>query len=292
VARKRTQAKRGGTTRKKAAASSRSKTKTAASRKKSTAATRSRSKVKTASRSRAKTKTTSRSRAKTASARSRAKTKTASRSRAKTKTTSRSRAKVKTAGRTRAKTASTRARKTAAARRAPARAPKRLGSLDEVLQDQLADLYSAEKQLVEALPKMARAATHPRLREAFETHLEETRGHTQRLERIFSTRGKTAPSEHCEGMEGLIKEGDEVVSATGDPAAKDAALIAAAQRVEHYEMAGYGTARTLADQLGMGDAKDMLQETLDEEGKADELLTQIATGGLMRTGVNEQAAMR
>jgi len=158
-----------------------------------------------------------------------------------------------------------------------------------VLQDQLGDLYSAEKQLVEALPKMARAATHPRLRDAFEQHLEETREHVRRLDQIFRGRGKSAPSEHCEGMEGLISEGAEVVSATGDPAAKDAALIAAAQRVEHYEIAGYGTARTLADQLDLGDAKGLLQETLDEEGKADELLTQIATGGMMRTGVNEQA---
>ncbi|TML88483.1 MAG: ferritin-like domain-containing protein [Actinobacteria bacterium] len=158
-----------------------------------------------------------------------------------------------------------------------------------MLKDQLADLYSAERQLVDALPKVARAATHPRLREAVEQHLEETRGHARRLEEIFRGRGMSPPSEHCKGMEGLIEEGEEVVSASGDPAAKDAALIAAAQRVEHYEMAGYGTARTLADELGLDDAKGLLQETLDEEAKADELLTQIATGGMMRTGVNEQA---
>ena len=148
-----------------------------------------------------------------------------------------------------------------------------------MLKDQLADLYSAERQLVDALPKVARAATHPRLREAVEQHLEETRGHARRLEEIFRGRGMSPPSEHCKGL----------VSTSGDPAAKDAALIAAAQRVEHYEMAGYGTARTLADELGLDDAKGLLQETLDEEAKADELLTQIATGGMMRTGVNEQA---
>jgi ferritin-like metal-binding protein YciE len=158
-----------------------------------------------------------------------------------------------------------------------------------VLKDQLADLYSAEKQLVDALPKVARAATHPRLREALEQHLEQTRGHARRLEEIFRGRGMSPPAEHCEGMEGLLKEGEEVVSASGDPAAKDAALIAAAQRVEHYEIAGYGTARTLADDLGLDEAKDLLQETLDEEARADELLTQIATGGMTRTGVNEQA---
>jgi ferritin-like metal-binding protein YciE len=163
------------------------------------------------------------------------------------------------------------------------------GSLNDVLKHELADLYSAEKQLMDALPKVAQAATHPRLREALEQHLEETRGHVRRLEEIFRGRGMSAPSEHCEGMEGLIEEGEEVVTATGDPAAKDAALIAAAQRVEHYEIAGYGTARTLAGELGLDDAKSLLAATLAEEGKADELLTQLATGGMLRTGINEQA---
>ena len=272
MARKRTQAKRGGSSRKKTA-TSRAKTKTAASRRKTTTASRRKTTA-------ARRKTT------TAASRSRAKKTTTGRS--KTKTASRS----KTSARSKTKTAS-RSRKTAAARsarRAPARRPsKTLGSLDDVLKDQLADLYSAEKQLIDALPKVARAATHPRLREAVEQHLEETRGHARRLEEIFRGRGMSPPSEHCKGMEGLIEEGEEVVSASGDPAAKDAALIAAAQRVEHYEMAGYGTARTLADELGLDDAKGLLQETLDEEAKADELLTQIATGGMMRTGVNEQA---
>ncbi len=163
-------------------------------------------------------------------------------------------------------------------------------SLRDVLAEQLEDLHSAEQQLVEALPKMASAAHTDELRKAFEHHLEETRGHLQRLDDLLPTIGIQSPSERCEGMEGLIREGDKIVEAQGDPMAKDAALIAAAQRVEHYEIAAYGTARTLADQLGMDDAKDVLDQILDEESNADTLLTKIATGGLMRSGVNEQAA--
>ena len=258
MARKRTQAKRSGTAKRKTTASggSRRKTKTEASR--------------------AKTKTTAR-RATAKKTTSRSKTKTASRSKTKTA----SRARTKTAGRS----------KKAGAARASSRGSrtKRLGSLDDVLMEQLADLRSAETQLVAALPKVARAATHPQLRTAIEDHLEETRQHVRRLDRIFAERGTRAPSMKCKGMEGLLEEADEMVSASGDPASKDAALIAAAQRVEHYEIAAYGTARTLAGELGLDNAKNVLQETLDEEGKADALLTQIATGGLFRTGVNEQA---
>jgi ferritin-like metal-binding protein YciE len=165
-------------------------------------------------------------------------------------------------------------------------------SLADVLADQLADLYSAERQLVEALPNAAQAAHSPELREAFENHLAETRQHVTRLEQIFAQAGVQRVEEHCEGMEGLIKEGDEIIAATGDPAAKDAALIAAAQRIEHYEIAGYGTARTLADQLDLRDASEMLDETLSEEGKADKLLTKIATGPLFQRGINQQAANR
>lgn len=166
----------------------------------------------------------------------------------------------------------------------------RLQSLEDVFVEQLADLRSAEQQLVEALPKVARAASNDKLRAALEEHLEQTRGHVQRLDEIVAQLGLPVPPERCEGMEGLLKEGDEIVAAQGDPAAKDAALIAAAQRVEHYEIAGYGTARTLADQLGYDDAKRLLNDTLDEESMADELLTRIATGGMLRTGINEQAA--
>jgi len=162
-------------------------------------------------------------------------------------------------------------------------------SLDDVLVEQLADLLDAEKQLVEALPKMAAAAAEPKLREAFEEHLHETRDHVNRLQEITGQLGKQVPSETCKAMRGIIAEGQEIISATGDPMAKDAALIAAAQRVEHYEIAGYGTARTLADQLGYGDAKDLLDQTLDEESSADKLLTKIATGGMMKAGVNQKA---
>ena len=166
----------------------------------------------------------------------------------------------------------------------------KLQSLEDVFADQVADLRSAEQQLLEALPKVAGAASNDQLREALEQHLEQTRGHVRRLEEVAVTTGLSLPQEHCEGMEGLLKEGEEVVFAQGDPAAKDAALIAAAQRVEHYEISGYGTARTLADQLGYDSAKRLLDETLDEESKADELLTKIATGGILSSGVNEQAA--
>jgi ferritin-like metal-binding protein YciE len=165
-----------------------------------------------------------------------------------------------------------------------------LQSLDDVLVDQLADLLDAEKQLVEALPKMAAAASDEKLQKAFKEHLSETRDHVSRLEEIFGQLGKQPAGEPCKAMKGLIAEGEEIISAQGDPAAKDAALIAAAQRVEHYEIAGYGTAKTLADQLGHSDAKDLLDQTLDEESQADTLLTKIATGGRLGSGVNQAAA--
>ena len=164
-----------------------------------------------------------------------------------------------------------------------------LQSLDDVFDEQLGDLLDAEKQLVEALPKMAKAASEQKLKQAFEEHLQETRDHVSRLEEIFGQLGKQAPNETCKAMKGLIAEGEEIVSAHGDPIAKDAALIAAAQRVEHYEIAAYGTAKTLADQLGHGDAKDLLDQTLDEESSADKLLTKIATGGMMKAGLNQKA---
>jgi ferritin-like metal-binding protein YciE len=164
-----------------------------------------------------------------------------------------------------------------------------LQSLDDVLMEQLADLHSAETQLVAALPRVAGAASTQELRTALQEHLEETRGHVRRLEEAFSQLGTSIPDEHCKGMEGLLKEGEQIMSADGDPAAKDAALIAAAQRVEHYEIAGYGTARTLADQLGHDEIKRLMNETLDEESAADETLTKIATGGRFSSGVNEAA---
>jgi ferritin-like metal-binding protein YciE len=162
-------------------------------------------------------------------------------------------------------------------------------SLQDVLIEQLGDLYSAEQQLVQALPKVSGAASDGRLREAIDEHLDETRAHVRRLEQIFDQLGVSAPAERCKGMEGLIAEGEHIISAQGDPAAKDVALIAAAQRIEHYEIAGYGTARTLADELGHDDVETLLNETLDEEGNADKKLTQIATGGLLRSGINKAA---
>ena len=166
----------------------------------------------------------------------------------------------------------------------------KLQSLNDVLEHELQDLHSAEQQLIEALPKMAGAATNDKLRTAFNDHLGETRHHLERIEDVCSQIGISPSGQRCKGMEGLIREGDEIITAAGDPAAKDAALIAAAQRVEHYEIAAYGTARTLADELGFDDAKDLLDQTLDEESNADSLLTKIATGGLLKSGINEKAA--
>jgi ferritin-like metal-binding protein YciE len=151
-----------------------------------------------------------------------------------------------------------------------------LDSFETLFTEQLQDLYDAEQRLVKALPKMAQAAHNSSLRSAFEDHLRETKNHVTRLERVFHAMGKQATTKTCEAMKGLVEEGSEAIDATGDPNVKDAALIAAAQRVEHYEMAGYGTARTFAERLGKRDAARLLQETLDEEGAADRKLTQIA----------------
>jgi ferritin-like metal-binding protein YciE len=164
-----------------------------------------------------------------------------------------------------------------------------LDSLRDVLEEQVQDLYSAENQLVEALPKVASAVHTDELRSAVEEHLQETRGHVTRLEEVLGQLGISSSSAHCKGMEGLIAEGNEVIRMSGDPLAKDAALIAGAQRIEHYEIAGYGTARTLADELGLDEARDLLDQTLDEEANADKLLTKIATGGMFRAGVNQAA---
>ncbi len=166
----------------------------------------------------------------------------------------------------------------------------RLQSLEDVFQEQIEDLYSAETQLVAALPKVAAAAYDEKLQQAIREHLEETRGHVQRLDEIASELGIGVGQEKCEAMAGLIRESDEVVTADGMPAAKDAALIAAAQRVEHYEIAAYGTVKVLASELGHDKAEDLLDATLKEESHADDLLTKIASGGLFKTGINEAAA--
>jgi len=152
----------------------------------------------------------------------------------------------------------------------------KLNSLRDLFIEELRDLYSAETQLVEALPKMAEAAASQELASAFEHHLEETRGHVSRLESIFNQIGEKSSGETCEAMKGLIKEGEILVKAEGDPDVRDAGLIGAAQRVEHYEMAGYGTARSLAQRLGENQTAEILQQTLDEEGEANKKLTSIA----------------
>jgi ferritin-like metal-binding protein YciE len=160
-----------------------------------------------------------------------------------------------------------------------------LDNLGNVLILQLRDLYSAETQLIDALPKMADAASSPDLKSAFQTHLGETRSQKTRLEQAFRLLGQEPQTETCEAMNGLIAEGEEVIGLDGDADVKDAALIAAAQRVEHYEIAGYGCARTFARKLGRNDVAALLQETLDEEGNADKILTEIA-----ENVVNTQAA--
>jgi ferritin-like metal-binding protein YciE len=152
----------------------------------------------------------------------------------------------------------------------------KLESLHDLYVEELKDLYSAENQLLTALPKMAKAASAPELEAAFTGHLEETRGHVERLDRIFKTLGASPKGKKCKAMEGLIEEGKEVMEEDAEPAVMDAALIAAGQRVEHYEMAGYGCVRTFARLLGEEDAADLLQETLDEEGAADKKLTELA----------------
>ena len=162
-------------------------------------------------------------------------------------------------------------------------------SLKDVLQEQLEDLHSAEAQLVTALPKMAQSAQHDELRQAFKHHLDETREHLRRVEEALGELGVSNPTEVCKGMQGLIAEGEEMMAKSGDPTAKDAALIGAAQRVEHYEIAAYGTARQLADDCGFDGIKDLMDQTLDEESQADKLLTKIATGGMFKAGINQQA---
>jgi ferritin-like metal-binding protein YciE len=145
------------------------------------------------------------------------------------------------------------------------------------LVEELKDLYSAEKQLLKALPKMAKASTSEELRSAFETHLEQTEGHVARLEKIGTQLESTMGGKKCKAMEGLVEEGKEIIEEDAEPVLLDLALIGAAQKVEHYEIAGYGTARTLAELAGEDEVAEILQETLDEEGDTDKLLTKIAS---------------
>jgi len=162
-------------------------------------------------------------------------------------------------------------------------------TLEEVLYELVQDLYDAEKQIVRALPKMAKAAASEQLREAFQEHLEETKEQVNRIEQVFEALGQKAKSKKCEGMRGLLEEGQEVMSSFPESAARDAALIAAAQKVEHYEMAGYGSARTFAKLLDRNEAADLLEETLNEEKAADEKLTGVAESTVNEHGGEEEA---
>lgn len=155
---------------------------------------------------------------------------------------------------------------------------------------ELKDLYSAEQQLIVALPKMVDAASTPELKEAFQNHFEETQNQVVRLEDAFVTLKEEPTGETCKAMQGLIKEGEEVIKSKLPSIVKDAALIGAAQRVEHYEIAGYGVAKTFAKLLDFDEIADLLDATLDEEKTADENLTSIAEGGLFTAGVNKRAS--
>jgi ferritin-like metal-binding protein YciE len=156
-----------------------------------------------------------------------------------------------------------------------------MDSLQELLEEELKDIYSAENQLLKALPKMAKKASSAALKQAFTDHLKETEAQIKRLEKIGTTLDITLTGKKCKAMEGLVEEGKEVIEEDGDESVIDAALIGAAQRVEHYEIAAYGTVRAMAETLGHDDVVDLLTETLEEEGAADEKLTGIATGEVL-----------
>src|SRR6187551_1324940 len=159
------------------------------------------------------------------------------------------------------------------------------GTLHDAFIDELRDTYDAEKQLTKALPKLAKAATSQELRMAFESHLEETRGHVERLEQVFESLEEKVRGKHCDGIAGIIEEGKSIMEEDFDDTTMDACLIAAGQRAEHYEMAAYGTLVAWAKAMGHDEAADLLQETLDEEKAADEKLSGLAEGG-----INQSAA--
>lgn len=159
------------------------------------------------------------------------------------------------------------------------------GTLHDAFIDELRDAYDAEKQLVKALSKLANNATNRQLKQAFESHLEETRGHAELLEQVFEDLGEKARGKHCDGIAGIIEEGKDIMSEDFDENTMDACLIAAGQRAEHYEMAAYGTLVAWAKDLGHTQAQKLLQKILDQEKAADEKLTSIAEGGL-----NQKAA--
>jgi ferritin-like metal-binding protein YciE len=160
-----------------------------------------------------------------------------------------------------------------------------LDSLEKLFLQELKDVYNAEKQILRALPRMIKAAESSELQQAFSKHLKETEGQVQRLERVFQELGQSVRGKTCKGMQGLLEEGKEVMEKDGEGAVIDAALIASAQKVEHYEIAAYGCLRTYAQLLGLSQAEQLLQQTLDEEEATDEKLTELG-----ETGINEAAA--
>jgi len=152
----------------------------------------------------------------------------------------------------------------------------KLDTLQKLYTEELRDLYNAENQLLKALPKMAKAASSAELKGAFQKHLEQTKGHVERLEQVFEELDESPKGKTCRAMKGLIQEGSELLEQDGDESVRDAGIIVAAQKVEHYEIAGYGSARTFAHLLGRNKAAELLQSTLDEESETDELLTRLA----------------
>ena len=152
----------------------------------------------------------------------------------------------------------------------------KLDNLRKLYVEELRDLYNAENQLVKALPKMAKGTSSDELKQALEDHLEQTEGHVERLEEIFEGLDENPKGKTCKAMKGLVEEGSEILKEEGEESVLDAGIIAAAQKVEHYEIASYGTVRTWAKLLGEDEAAELLQETLDEEGEADKLLNQLA----------------
>lgn len=161
--------------------------------------------------------------------------------------------------------------------------------LGKLFEDELKDIYWAEKALAKALPKMAKKATSEELVEAIETHLEETEEHVSRCEKIFKLLGKEARGKKCEAMEGLINEAESIMEETEEGVMRDAGIISAAQKVEHYEIATYGTLRTFAETLGLQEAVELLEETLNEEKKTDELLTGLAVSNINQEASEEPA---
>jgi ferritin-like metal-binding protein YciE len=164
------------------------------------------------------------------------------------------------------------------------------GSLRDLYLEELRDLFDAEQQILQALPKMEQAASDAQLKRAFSQHHRQTEGHVRRLEQIFERLGEKTTGKKCKGLAGIVSENEELIRQGGEPDTLDAGLIGGAQKVEHYEMAGYGTVRTWARLLGEQDAAQLLQQTLDEEGETDKLLTQLAESRLNREATGKRAA--